>query len=75
MDAAGSRVRILAKVVQYVRETPSPRFFEPMKCFPVEHLPVGDKWLCEVKWDGYRTLAIRDGEQVFRISRDRRRSA
>jgi bifunctional non-homologous end joining protein LigD len=55
-------------VVQYARDVPSPRFFEPMKCLPVEHLPSGDKWLYEVKWDGYRTLAIRDGKTVLLYS-------
>lgn len=58
----------LTSVVQYVREVPSPRFFEPMKCLPVERLPSGEKWLYEVKWDGYRTLAIRDGKTVLLYS-------
>lgn len=39
-----------------------------MKCLPVEHLPTGDKWLYEVKWDGYRTLAIRDGKTTLLYS-------
>ena len=55
-------------MVQYAREIPSPRFFEPMKCLPVERLPDGDKWLYEVKWDGYRTLAVRDGKTILLYS-------
>jgi bifunctional non-homologous end joining protein LigD len=55
-------------MVQYVREIPSPRFFEPMKCLPVERLPGGDKWVYEVKWDGYRTLAVRDGKTILLYS-------
>jgi DNA ligase D-like protein (predicted ligase) len=39
-----------------------------MKCLPVERLPSGDKWLYEVKWDGYRTLAIRDGKTTLLYS-------
>jgi bifunctional non-homologous end joining protein LigD len=39
-----------------------------MKCLPVEQLPSGEKWLYEVKWDGYRTLGIRDGKTVLLYS-------
>lgn len=41
-----------------------------MKCLPVERLPSGDKWLYEVKWDGYRTLAIR-AEKTTLVYSDR----
>lgn len=32
--------------------------------------PEGDDWLHEVKWDGYRLLATRDGDQVRMASRN-----
>jgi DNA ligase D-like protein (predicted ligase) len=35
-----------------------------MRCLPVERLAEGKKWVYEVKWDGYRTLAIRDGRNT-----------
>ena len=36
----------------------------------VDELPPGDKWIFEPKWDGFRTLIFRDGEEIFIQSRD-----
>ena len=47
-----------------IREKPFPRFIVPMECLPVEHLPDADGWTYEVKWDGYRTEAVKDGKSV-----------
>src|SRR5215469_1995014 len=47
----------------------SPSFIEPMKALSVEKLPEGD-WLYEVKLDGYRALALKDGKDVRLISRN-----
>src|SRR2546428_10985818 len=33
-----------------------------------EALPAGDGWLFEPKWDGFRTLVFRDGEEFWRQS-------
>jgi ATP-dependent DNA ligase len=35
-------------------------------------LPAGDGWLYEPKWDGFRALVFRDGDEVFTQSRDLR---
>ncbi|MBA4017771.1 MAG: ATP-dependent DNA ligase [Pirellula sp.] len=35
-----------------------------MEARTVEELPVGDDWQYEPKWDGFRCLAFRDGDQV-----------
>src|SRR5947207_533550 len=35
-------------------------------------LPSGDGWLFEPKWDGFRTLVFRDGEEILLQSRDER---
>jgi ATP-dependent DNA ligase len=33
-------------------------------------LPTGDGWLFEPKWDGFRTLVFRDGDEIMLQSRD-----
>jgi ATP-dependent DNA ligase len=36
----------------------------------VSDLPTGDEWIYEPKWDGFRTLIFRDGDELFIQSRD-----
>jgi ATP-dependent DNA ligase len=36
----------------------------------VDALPEGDAWLFEPKWDGFRVLVFRDGDEIFLQSRD-----
>jgi ATP-dependent DNA ligase len=36
----------------------------------VEALPPGDGWIFEPKWDGFRTLVFRDGDELLLQSRD-----
>src|SRR5579871_2935110 len=36
----------------------------------VEELPAGDNWIFEPKWDGFRALIFRDGDEVFIQSRE-----
>ena len=42
----------------------------PMLAKRVEELPLGDNWIFEPKWDGFRALVFRDGGEVFIQSRD-----
>ena len=42
----------------------------PMLAKLVDELPPGDDWIFEPKWDGFRTLVFRDGEELFIQSRD-----
>ncbi|HEX5828962.1 MAG TPA: ATP-dependent DNA ligase [Candidatus Limnocylindrales bacterium] len=43
---------------------------EPMLAKASSLLPDGDGWLFEPKWDGFRALVFRDGEEVYTQSRD-----
>ena len=42
----------------------------PMLANRVSELPSGDEWIFEPKWDGFRTLIFRDGDELFIQSRD-----
>jgi ATP-dependent DNA ligase len=37
----------------------------PMEAKSVDEIPVGDEWQYEPKWDGFRCLAFRDGDEVY----------
>jgi bifunctional non-homologous end joining protein LigD len=39
-----------------------------MKATAVRKLPEGDQWLYEIKWDGYRALALKHGKTVRLLS-------
>ncbi len=41
----------------------------PMEAKHVDALPSGEDWQYEPKWDGFRALAFRDGDDVFLSSR------
>jgi bifunctional non-homologous end joining protein LigD len=41
-----------------------------MAAMAVKKLPEGDEWLYELKWDGYRALLIKDGDDVQIRSRN-----
>jgi ATP-dependent DNA ligase len=42
----------------------------PMLSRAASALPAGEGWLFEPKWDGFRTLVFRDGEEILLQSRD-----
>jgi bifunctional non-homologous end joining protein LigD len=44
-------------------------FIEPMKCRLADAVPEGTGWLYEVKLDGIRTIALKDGKNVQLFSR------
>ena len=46
----------------------APRFIQPMKATAVTQLPEGEEWIYEVKWDGYRVLAVKHGNNVRLLS-------
>ncbi|HEX5240911.1 MAG TPA: hypothetical protein VFW20_07930, partial [Candidatus Limnocylindrales bacterium] len=45
---------------------------EPMLAKAADGLPEGDGWLFEPKWDGFRALVFRDGDETYIQSRDLR---
>jgi bifunctional non-homologous end joining protein LigD len=48
-----------------------PRFVEPMKAKLVEEPPTTGDWIYELKFDGIRLIALKDGEKVSLLSRNR----
>ena len=58
-NSAGSRTN---------KHATAPKFVPPMKATAVKALPEGEEWIYEVKWDGYRALAIKNGEDVQLLS-------
>jgi ATP-dependent DNA ligase len=45
---------------------------KPMLAKTAEEIPVGDDWIYEPKWDGFRTLVFRDGKNIDLRSRNDR---
>ena len=43
---------------------------EPMLARPTPAIPSGEGWIYEPKWDGFRALVFRDGNDVYIQSRD-----
>lgn len=43
---------------------------QPMLSSAAEALPAGEGWLFEPKWDGFRALVFRDGDEILLQSRD-----
>ncbi len=42
----------------------------PMLSKRIDELPAGETWIFEPKWDGFRALVFRDGDEILIQSRD-----
>jgi bifunctional non-homologous end joining protein LigD len=49
-----------------------PEFVEPMKAKLVDSMPSSGEWIYEIKFDGYRALALRGGSETRVLSRNQK---
>ena len=69
---AAAPARIDPAQVEGARPASLPRFVPPQLATLVSQAPVGDDWLHEMKFDGYRILARREDDDVTLRSRNGR---
>ena len=67
--ASRSRARPRARTLRAVK-LPVPPPLLPMLAKSVSDLPRGEEWIFEPKWDGFRALVFRDGDEILIQSRD-----
>jgi bifunctional non-homologous end joining protein LigD len=68
-DDAVNNVARISKALPKLPKA-KPRFIEPMKARLVESPPAGEGWTYELKFDGFRVCAIKDGQKISLVSRN-----
>ncbi len=58
------------KAIPGAKARPTPEFVEPMKAKLAAHAPTSGDWIYEIKFDGYRALALRGGDESRLLSRN-----
>jgi len=66
---SASKTTSKGKKQRNAQPAPLPKFVEPMKARLASHPPKGD-WSYEIKFDGFRALALKGGSQVRLLSRN-----
>lgn len=69
--------RAKTKAVAVPKNLPAarPTFVEPMKAKLVAQVPTGDEWMFELKFDGFRALALKRGAELELLSRNQKNLA
>jgi bifunctional non-homologous end joining protein LigD len=68
----GDRCRTVTEIVKlHCASARLPDFVEPMKAKLVDAMPSGH-WIYEIKFDGYRALALRGGSETRVLSRNQK---
>jgi bifunctional non-homologous end joining protein LigD len=57
---------------QTIQKRTEPAFIEPMQCKPVTTLPAGERWTFEIKFDGYRCIAVKREREATLSSRHKK---
>src|SRR3954451_7376733 len=58
-------IRYLAPFVIPLAPRPVKPPLPPMEAKSVDEIPVGEEWQYEPKWDGFRCIAFRNGDDVY----------
>ena len=69
--SAGDRVwNSASKSAKKTKSASIPEFVEPMKARLAAHAPTAGDWLYEIKFDGFRALALRGSDEARLLSRN-----
>jgi hypothetical protein len=65
-------LRVVTAQVNLARDRLPGMVLRQMLATSAAELPIGPEWTYEVKWDGYRALAIKDDARVQLVSRNQK---
>jgi bifunctional non-homologous end joining protein LigD len=65
-----TEARVDGKLGELSLPSAKARFIEPMKAKLIDEPPIGGDWLYELKFDGFRAIAVKNDKKVSLISRN-----